>query len=191
MSSGEKKTTVSLQEYFALEEKADSKSEFYNGEIFAMSGGTLNHALIATNFNGELRNSLAGKNCLVIGSDLLIRIEKADSNVYPDGMVICEEPEYFEDRKDIVKNPLVVIEVLSDSTAAWDRGGKFRKYQQLTSLKEYIIVEQETPQVDVFRINPDGFWVLEGYEGTEAVVQIKSLAVNIPLKGIYQNVSFP
>ena len=191
MSSPEEQGQYSVLEYLTLEEKADYKSEYYNGEIFAMSGKTRDHCVIGVNIAGELGGALMGKDCSVFGSDLKVRIEAADSNVYPDGMVICGPEEYYADRKDLVTNPIVIIEVLSDSTAAWDRGGKFRKYETLPSLREYILVEQNAPQVDVFRRQGMGSWTLERYDGLEEMVELRSLEVSIAARGIYHRVEFP
>ncbi len=159
MSTAEKKVRMSFEEYLLHEENSEFKSEFYGGEVNAMSGGTDAHSLIGTNISGELRSALWEKDCFAFGSDLKVRIDTADAVVYPDVMVICGDREYHHDRKDIVKNPQVVFEVLSKGTEGWDRGGKFRHYQSLPSLKEYILVDQNIAQVDVFRLNAEGFWV--------------------------------
>lgn len=172
------------------EELASHKSEFYKGEIFAMPGGTRNHSVIGLNINAELRQALRGKDCFAGNNDLKIRIEEADAGVYPDGLVICGKENYYADRKDIVTNPTVVIEVLSDSTAAWYLGGKFRQYQTLPSLQEYVLIEQNEPQVDVFRRNEQGLWVLEGYEGLDKMVEFKSLGVSIASSEIYYEIEF-
>lgn len=190
MSTSEKKLRYTFEEYLKLGEDAEFKSEFYQGEIFAMSGGTGDHSLIGTNVTRELGNALMGKECLVYGSDLKIRIDAADAGVYPDGMVICGSREYYKDRLDVVMNPTAVIEVLSDGTAAWDRGGKFRQYRLIPSLKEYLVVEQKEAQIDVFRKNDQGLWVLESYRGLGEDVEFQSLGVSIPSKGIYHGVEF-
>ncbi|MEM7038811.1 MAG: Uma2 family endonuclease, partial [Bacteroidota bacterium] len=148
------------QEYLAMEANAEYKSEFYNGKIYAKSGATFTHSLIGTNTTSILGNALNGKDCLTFNSDLNIRIEAADANAYPDAFVICGPPEFDQGRKHVVTNPTLIVEVLSDGTAAWDRGGKFKRYRQIPSLKEYVLIEQEDIQVEVFRKNEIGFWVL-------------------------------
>lgn len=190
MPHPEKKAHYSFEEYLALDAVAEEKTEFYNGEIFDMSGGTRNHSIIGLNINAELRNALKGKDCNVSGNDLKIRIEAANASVFPDGLVICGAEMYYQDRKDIVTNPTVVIEVLSDSTAAWDYTGKFRQYQLLASLKEYVLIEQKEAQVDVFRKNEDGFWFIEGYKGLEAIIEFRSLGISIPMREVYHKVEF-
>jgi Uma2 family endonuclease len=190
MSVSEKKTHYTFEEYLAQEDQAEFKSEFYQGEIFAMSGGTKNHSLIGLNINAELRNALRGSDCFAGSNDLKIRIEAASASVFPDGLVVCGKEEYHANRKDIITNPTVVIEVLSESTTAWNYSGKFRQYQMLPSLQEYVLVEQKEPQVDIFRRNEEGLWVLEGYKGLEAWVEFKSLSVKIAMREIYHRVEF-
>jgi len=190
MSTSEKKLRYTFDEYLELGKEAEFKSEFYQGEIFAMSAGTGDHSLIGTNVSRELGNALMGGECLVYGSDLKIRIDAADAGVYPDGMVICGPREYYKDRKDVIINPIVVIEVLSEGTAAWDRGGKFRQYRLLPSLQEYIVIEQKEAQIDIFRKNAKGLWVLESYRGLAEKVEFQSLGVGITSSGIYHGVNF-
>ncbi|MCB9230603.1 MAG: Uma2 family endonuclease [Bacteroidia bacterium] len=190
MSTSEKKLHYSFEEYLAREEQSDYKSEFYKGEIYAMSGGTGDHSLIGTNITRELGNALMGKDCFVYGSDLKIRIEEANAAVYPDGMIICGPRKYYKDRLDMITNPMVVIEVLSEGTAGWDRGGKFRQYTLLPSLREYVIVEQAEAQVDVFRKNDAGLWEFEAYGGLDSNIEIKSLGISISLVMIYYGVQF-
>jgi Uma2 family endonuclease len=190
MSVSEKKAKYSVEEYLVLELSAATKTEYYDGELYAMSGGTRNHSLIATNLNGELRSALLGKGCFVFGSDLKVRIETTNSFVYPDGMVICGQEEYFFGKSDTILNPTLLFEVLSESTAAWDRGGKFRLYDEISSLKEYIVLEQHTPQIDMYHRNDQGFWVLKRYDGLDAEVEFKSLGVSIPTNLIFYGVEF-
>ena len=191
MGTAEKHTRYTYQEYLALEEAADFKSEYYDGEIYAMSGGTRDHNLIGTNVCGELRAALKGKDCSVFSSELRVRIDKAESGVYPDGMVIYGPEAYYQDRADVITNPMVIIEVLSESTKAWDYKGKFRKYEMLPSLQEYVLIEQKEPQVDIFRRNDQGFWVLERYDGLATGVVFHSIGVTVPMKEIYYRVQFP
>lgn len=190
MSTAEKRFRYTFDEYLSQEETAEYKSEYYKGEIFAMSGGTAHHSLISTNMTREMGNALMGKDCFVFGSDLKIRIDAADAGVYPDGMVICGPLDYYQDRDDIIANPVVVVEVLSKSTAAWDRGGKFKHYRLLDSLKEYILIEQKVPQIDVFRKNEEGFWVLQEYEGVNSQIEVRSVGVELSTERIYYGVEF-
>lgn len=190
MSEPQKKLQKSFAEYLELEDKAEFKSEFIHGEILAMSGGTRNHSVIGTNISAELRAVLFDKNCIVSGSDLKVFIESANANVYPDSLVIFGEDQFYPGRKDIIMNPLVVVEVLSDSTAAWDYSGKFRLYEQIPSLKEYVLVQQDSPQIDVYHRNDLGNWVLNRYDGLDAQVYFQSLGIHIASKRIYHRIDF-
>ena len=190
MSIPQPKHRISFLAYLKAEENADFKSEFYDGEIYAMSGGTRSHSLIATNLCREAGNQLKGKDCWVFNSDLKVRIEAADAAAYPDGMVICGETAYWEDRQDVVTNPVLVFEVLSKGTALWDRSGKFRRYEKLATLKEYVLVEQNEPQIDVYFRTQNGNWTLERFEGLAAWVELNSLSIRIPMAEIYSGVKF-
>ncbi len=186
----ENKLRHTFAEYLALEEEAAYKSEFSNGEIFAMSGGTGDHSLIGAQCGAELISGLKGKDCWTFNSELMIRIDAADSAVYPDAMVICGPREYFEERKNVVTNPIVVVEILSDSTASYDRGGKFRKYELLPSLQEYVLIEQKEAQIEVFRRKSQGLWELERYSGLDAMVQLHSLDIEISSRNVYAGCEF-
>ena len=192
MSTAEKKLRYSFEEYLVIEDQNDFKSEYYQGEIFAMSGGTDERSRISSNISREIGVALLEKECSVYDSNLKVRIEAADAGVYPDCQVICGPSEYYQGRKDVVLNPIVVVEVLSESTAAYDRGGKFSHYKKIPALMEYVLVEQKEPIVDVFRRNEEGLWVQFGrYEGLDSMVELTSIQVSIPANMIYHRVIFP
>ena len=174
-----------------MEEIAEYKSEYYGGEIYAMSGGTPEHSMITSNINRELGNALKGSNCFVFDSNLQVRIEAADQSVYPDVMVICGPRQAYQDRRHVVTNPTLVVEVLSESTAGYDRGLKFQSYGKLPSLQEYVLVEQVHPMVEIFRQNEQGLWVLHRYQGLHAEAIFQSVGATIPLKEIYYGIDFP
>ncbi|MEM6273323.1 MAG: Uma2 family endonuclease, partial [Bacteroidota bacterium] len=161
MSQANRTPQFSFEEFLLQEEQAPHKSEYFHGEVFAISGGTPQHSLIAMNIGGELRSAIKGTDCLVYNSDLLIRLEEADAGFYPDVSVVCGSPETTSEKQLALTNPTVIVEVLSDSTASWDRGGKFRQYQSIPSLQEYILVEQNEPHIDVYRRMENGFWFLQ------------------------------
>src|SRR6266540_385371 len=135
------KKTFSPAEYLAMEEVADYKSEYYDGEIFAMSGGTADHSKIAVNFTAALSHLLETKPCHVFNSDMRLRVERSGMHTYPDAMVVCGKIEFVERRKDLLKNPVLIVEVVSESTRDYDRGAKFNFYKQIPTLKEYLLVE--------------------------------------------------
>jgi len=176
-----------IEEYLALEDKAEHKSEYYNGIVWAMSGGSLNHSVIANNTTGTIRSDLKEKrkNCRVTNSDMKVKVEKSNSIFYPDGMVICGKPEYGENRTDMVKNPILIIEVLSPSTENFDRGKKFQKYRTIPSFKEYVLISQKQAKVEVWYKEEVDLWRISHAYGLEGVVEFRSIDCEIFLADIY------
>lgn len=184
------KKYFTLEEYFALEEQATERHEFENGEVFAMSGGTVNHSLISGNVVTALNNGLRKKTCRVFGSDLKVAIAEHQSFVYPDAMVICGKIAYTKGRTDTVTNALLIVEVLSESTESYDRGRKFKKYQTLPSFTEYVLVSQTEPLVEIFFRQDQRHWLYTFAEGLEAIIQLQSIDSEISLQDIYAKVEF-
>lgn len=187
---------LSIEEYLAFEAEATEKHEYEDGQIFAMSGGTPNHAFIGSSTVSALRNALKakGSKCKVSGSELKIHIEKYNSFVYPDAMVICGELEMHGN--DSIKNPLLIIEVLSDSTEAYDRGKKFRKYISLSSLVEYVLIDQKQPLVHAYSRKVEENtgrkdWSMRFALGLEESIYLSSIDCEIALADIYEYVDFP
>ena len=181
---------VTPEEYLAFERQAQRKSEFYNGEIFAMAGASRKHNLIVTNLARELSQQLKDKPCEVYSSEMRTRIPNGPY-VYPDVVVVCSEPQFEDEGLDTLTNPLVVIEVLSESTADFDRGTKFHHYRQIASLGDYIVVDQAEPHIERFSRGPGGVWQLEDVTGLSAVLTVESLGCSLPLSEIYLKVTFP
>jgi Uma2 family endonuclease len=190
MRSEEKNKKFSLEDYLAYDDAREGRSEFYDGEIFDMAGGSYVHGVICSNISGALFNALKGTGCRPNDSGVKVHIHASKSISYPDLSVVYGETEYFWPRLDIIKNPTVIIEVLSPSTEGFDRGSKFRKYKQLKSLREYVLVEQESANVDVFYLNDDGEWVNDTYAGLEGEMVLRSLGVNLALMDVYRDVGF-
>ncbi len=191
MTMGAAKTlqALSLQEYLEIEEKAEFKSEYHQGFLVAMAGSTRNHALIAMNMGAELRHRLRGNGCSTYGSDLKVFIEPLDKSLYPDVTVICGPPAYGLDRKDLIVNPSLVVEVLSGSTEGYDRGEKFSFYRQLPSLQEYVLVSQQRPLVEVFRRAENANeWLLSWAEGLGSSIELAG--TSLPLTEVYQGVEW-
>lgn len=164
-------TKVSEQEYLAFERAADERHEYADGEIFAMSGGTWEHSLIASNINGELRSALLERECAVHGSDMRIHIPSAIGRyTYADALVVCGQPVFTDEVRDTLVNPIVIVEVLSDSTEKYDRGDKFEQYQRIVSLRDYVLVSQKKVRVEHFRKQADGTWVLRATGPGDRVV---------------------
>lgn len=179
----------SREEYLALERAVELKSEYIDGAIFAMSGGSRRHSLIATNVASELRNLLRDHPCEVHGSDLRVNADLADLYTYPDVTVICGDPEFEDAENDTLRNPTVLIEVLSPSTEAYDRGEKFARYRLLPSLRAYVLVAEDLPRVEWYVRGPDG-WVLHEAKGMDAAVVLLEPACTVALSEVYAKVVF-
>ncbi len=186
----------SVEEYLVFEAKSEVKHEYENGQIFAMAGGTPNHGAIATNMSSALKNALRakGKKCRVWSSDLKVHIEKYSSFVYPDAMVVCGELEMKG--TDAIQNPLLIVEVLSSSTASYDKGAKFRKYISLSSFMEYVLIEQNQPLVHAYSRQVEEEtgrkdWSMRFALGLEESIYLKSIDCEIALTDIYEYIDFP
>ena len=177
-------------EYLALERQAEYRSEFFDGEIFAMAGGSGLHSLIETNLTGELRQSLKGKPCAVYNSDLRILVDQTGLYTYPDASIVCGPLKYAEGHSDIVLNPTVLCEVLSDSTEAYDRGRKFANFRRIETLREYVLVSQKEPLIERFQRNADNTWTLTESRGMDATLTLASVGISIPLSEVYDRVDF-
>lgn len=175
------------EEYLALEEKAEYRSEFNDGFIVAMAGGTINHAQITANISRNLGNRLT-KNCTSLTQDVKVRVENYRKFYYPDVLVICGEPILFQKRNDTITNPILLVEVISESTEAKDRGEKMLAYRTLDSLQEYVLVSQNSAVVEQFSKNQDGKWIHSATIGLKSKVYFESIAVEISLEEIYQRV---
>jgi Uma2 family endonuclease len=176
------------EEYLEVERAAEIKSEYYDGQMFAMSGGTLPHSLIGGNLIAAMKLALRGKKCNVATADLRIRISPRGPFVYADLSVYCGEPELADNYRDTLLNPTVVFEVLSKSSEGHDRGHKFSQYRKIPSLREYVLVSQTEPRIEVFLRQPEGKWILTEFVGMDAVCRLASLDCSIPLETVYDGV---
>ncbi len=184
------KTKLSEADYLAIERAARFKSEYYDGEMFAMAGTSVPHNYIIDNLHGELYACLKGKPCRALVSDMKVKSARARSYSYPDIVIVCGEPEAEDDRKDVLLNPTAIIEVLSPSTQEFDRGGKRRKYQLIDSLQEYILVAQDEPDVEQYVRKPNGRWEQSIVAGLDAELVFASIPAKIPLAAIYAGIAF-
>ena len=182
--------TITPQFYLDREREADFKSEYYRGEIFAMSGGSPRHSLIAANFAGAAWQSLRDKPCDVYNSDLRVKVSPSGLYTYPDASIICGELEFDDDKKDTVTNPTVLVEVLSESTESYDRGAKSSLYRDLPSLRELLLVDQKAAHVQQFIRQENGGWLLFEKTDLEESVKLDSVDIEIPLSEIYRGVQF-
>ncbi len=183
-----KKLFYSKEEYLKMEAAADYKSEYYNGEIFAMSGGSLNHSKICFNLNRRVGEAIDNKDCHGFESNMKLAIAKVNSYVYPDLMVVCGDVELAENTSDVITNPVLIIEVLSPSTESFDRGLKFEYYRTIPSLKEYVIISQDKPKTESFFKQTDTIWQYTVTEGLNKTLVFQSLDYEIALQEIYHKI---
>ena len=179
---------LSVAEYLQAEEAAEVKHEFHHGELFAMVGASAPHDLIATNLITRLNIALEGRDCFVFSGDMTVEVDPGKHYAYPDVSVVCGDVEFVANRNDIIVNPAAIFEVLSPSTSDYDRGGKFRAYRRIASLRDYLLVDQFAVSVEHFHRGTDGRWLLSDHEGEGSVLRIESLAVELPLTQIYDRV---
>lgn len=182
-----------FEEYLRREEKSVEKHEFYNGKIIKMPGGTDIHSEIAANVITSLKIVVRTlpKKFRVYDSNLKIHIEPTNTGVYPDALVICEEPEFWQDRRDVIVNPLLIVEVLSPSTQAYDRLGKFELYKLLPSFQEYVLVNTDTHSVETRFQEETDLWRIKTEKDIANVVNLRSLGASISMADIYENIVFP
>ena len=178
------------EEYLALEEEAEHRSEYYQGEIFAMSGGSVNHNRIARNLVIAFETDFQEKPCEAFINDMRLLVKKNGLYTYPDVMVVCDKLEFVKDRDDTLTNPVVIVKVLSKSTEGYDRGAKFELYQALETLQDYILIDQTKVHVEHFHRLDDGRWILQEFEQFENVLQLASVDFEISLEQIYWNVDW-
>ena len=187
-------TDLTPEEYITLERKAipdadTVKSEYIKGKIIPRSSSNRAHNLINGNIVGELHTRLKGTECFVFANQMRVSIPAAKSYFYPDVGVVCEEPRFEDDVFDTLLNPIVVIEVLSPSTEAYDRGEKFAHYRQLTSLQEYVLVAQDQVRVEHYR-RQERQWIFTDFEGPDEMLLFPSIECELPLQEIYERVTF-
>ena len=184
MSRSALRTGMDYATYLAFEEANDLRHELVDGEVFAMTGARMPHNAIAANLVAEVHGALRGGPCRPFTSDQRVRVDEATA-FYPDLTVVCGRPEPAPGDPNAIANPAVAFEVLSPSTEAWDRGGKFERLQRLPSLHTYVLVHPDRPRVEVFARNPDGSWTVTAY-GPGQAAGLGALAVTIPVDGLYE-----
>ena len=176
-------------DYLALDRAADFKSEFVDGEMYAMSGGTFRHGGLAVNLVISLGTQLRGSHFRVFNSDVRVRTAKKGSYLYPDLSVVCGPIERFEGADDILANPVVIGEVLFPSTA--DHGTKFEIYREIPALMDHLLVHSDEMFIEHFTRQPDGNWLLSDHKGTDAFVELPSTGCRITLVEIYEGTEAP
>jgi Uma2 family endonuclease len=182
---------LSADDYLRLERRAESKSEFVNGYVYAMAGGSLARNRITANLHRLIGKTLHQRPCEVFTSDMKVRIDKANCFRYPDASGLCGPVELHDEVGDAYCNPQFIIEVLSPSTEALDRGEKFHLYRFLDSLREYVLVRQDRAEVEVFRKESDGSWSSVQYDELSDALDLRSVGVRLPLSHLYERVIPP
>jgi len=178
-------------EYLAIERQAETRSDFYDGEMYSMAGAKRQHNLIVANIIRELSEQLRKGPCEVYPSDMRVKVGKTGLYTYPDIVAVCGEPKFLDDEDDTLLNPTLLIEVLSDSTANYVRSFKSRRYRKLPSLRQYVIIDQAEPLVEVYSCSAEGEWSLkDAIKLTQSVV-LKSIRCKLSLAAIYEKVKFP
>lgn len=183
---------LSLEEYLQLEEETREKYEYFAGYVYAMAGGSYEHNTICGNIFSEINIRLKRTSCQIMNSDTKLYLQRKESYMYPDAMILCGEKEESPELKGAFTNPMVIIEVLSDSTEGFDRGEKFEYYRQIPSLKHYLMIRQDASKIDIYS-RENTLWKIETLTGLESVLELELLSdlkLSIPLEDIYDRISF-
>lgn len=180
-----------IDEYLSIERSStENKYELHEGKLIVMQGASQNHVRIVANMMIEVGSFLKGKQCSIFCNDLKVAVESTDSVVYPDLIILCDESKTFDEQKDVLLNPAVIIEILSPSTQEYDRGGKFYIYRQLETLRQYILVDSTTHYLYSSVKQNDGRWLSTETEDITQSLTIETINFTLPLSEIYRSVSF-
>ena len=182
------KKRISPKEYLKFERASEEKHEYLNGHVFAMSGAKRNHNKLVANLSGLLWQDLKSKDCEFYPNDMRVFVPKTGLYTYPDLVVVCGEPKFQDTIPDTLLNPVLLIEVLSDSTEGYDRGKKFQHYRSIESLSEYLLVSQNEARVEKYLRQGDDFWVLSEAVGLESAIGLESIECGLDLKEIFEKV---
>ncbi len=181
---------LTLSEYLTMERQNVYKSEFWDGEVFAMAGANETHNLIVLNVGSEFRSQLKGRACKVYPSDMRVRIPRTSRYLYPDVIVVCGTPQFEDDKSDTLLNPTLIVEVLSASTAAYDRGPKFSQYRTIDSLQEYLLITPDVPLIERYvRQSDTRFWLLSDAVGLDAILEVNTINCQLVLAEVYDKVA--
>lgn len=184
------KTYLTPEEYLAMERQNEYRSEYIDGEVFAMTGASRRHNLITVNLGREVSQQLKGRPCEAYTSEMRVRIPER-GYMYPDVVIVCGEPLLEDDHFDTLLNPTVLIEVLSKSTEHYDRGKKFYLYRTIESLAEYLLIAQDEYRIEHYTKEPDSPWMLSEHRSPEGVIELASIQCTLALREVYDKVSLP
>ena len=178
------------EEYLTIDRTAATKSEYLDGVIYAMGGATARHVQIVGNVARELGNQVRDKPCVVYSTDLRVRVSPSGLYAYPDVVVVCGDPVFIDGELDTLTNPLLIVEVLSNSTKNYDRGEKFERYRSITSLREYLLIARDNVHIEGHVRQNDGAWLLRETNRMSDTIDLTSLGCRLPVTEIYFKVSF-
>ncbi|MBX9258254.1 Uma2 family endonuclease [Desmonostoc muscorum CCALA 125] len=182
----DKPTNLTLEEYFAWETTQLEKHEYINGEVYAMSGGSINHGRIAIRFTAMFDSHLENTGCITVNSDVKVNIFGSNNYTYPDASVTCDDRD--KTTTQYITYPCLIVEVLSASTEAYDRGGKFRMYRQNPALIDYLLVSSTSIEIDLYHKNDAGDWLIINYKAGDAI-ELKSINLNFPIEQVYRSLT--
>lgn len=184
------KTKMTPEEYLAFERNSEERHEYLDGEIFAMSGAKRNHNKIVGNLSGLIWQHLKNRDCEFYPTDMRVFVPATGVYTYPDLTVVCGEPMFRDEGFDTLLNPVLLIEVLSDSTESYDRGRKFQHYRSIESLQEYVLVGQNEPRIEKYARHGDGFWLLSEAVGIDAEIEFAAIGCRVALREVYDKIDF-
>ena len=184
----QQKSYLTPEEYLELERAADYKSEYFNGQIFAMGGASANHVLIVTNVVAELRSQLKNRPCTVYSTGLRVRVSPAGLFAYPDVVVVCGDPQFSDSHRDTLTNPILIVEVLSKSTKDYDRGEKFEQYRTIESFVEYVLIGQDKCHVEHYCKQADKTWIFSETNRVENFIELNSIGCKLAVSEIYDKI---
>lgn len=183
-------TKLTPAEYLKFERKSEERHEYFDGEIFAMLGAKRNHNKIVGNLSGLIWQYLKGKDCEFYPTNMRVFIPETGLYTYPDLVVACGEPQFQDDVFDTLLNPVLIIEVLSETTEGYDRGKKFQHYRSIESLQEYVLIAQDEARIEKYVKNGDGFWFFTEAVGLDSKIEFSSIECRIALEEVYDKINF-
>ncbi len=178
------------EEYLRIERAAEWKSEYIDGEMFAMSGASYRHTVIVGNLARDLGNQLLHSPCTVSAADLRVATDRRRHYTYPDVVVVCDPPQFVDNQLDTLTNPSLIAEVLSDSTEKYDRGAKFERYRAVPTLADYMLVSQDRVHIELYTRQPNGDWILREWSDAAAEIELASLGCRLKIAEVYAKVTF-
>src|ERR1022692_3327728 len=185
------KTLLTPEQYLEIERKAEFKSEYYQGEMFAMAGAKQAHNLIVLNLGAEIRQQLRKRPCRAFVSDMRVCVSATGMYTYPDLTALCGEPQYLDETQDTLLNPTLIVEVLSPSTEFYDRSRTFEHYRAVESVGEYLLIASERVRAELYTRQPDGRWLLTTASRMEDSLELESVGAHLALADLYEKVEFP